>query len=214
MTQNDGYSRRRLIQAMAAAGGLGALGGAATGAYLSDRASFPGNLIGTGAFVLELAVDRADDSEQLGSFSDDDFQTDGSVAVGVDGIEPGDAGVLRVGHRLGDGPGRIWMRAISSTDTDLGSSIDVELLRRPTCDVEEGILLYEGTLDDLTDAYADGALITDGCVDGEGCLDLRWAFQEDTPDELSEESLSCSLDFTAVQCRHNQTEDNPWNETD
>lgn len=217
MSEDDDYSRRRLLQAVVATGALGAAGGTATGAYLSDWEPFSGNLIGTGELTLELATDQAGDAGSLGSFSDDDFRTDGTVEVDFPELEPGDTGVLRVGHRLGDDRGRIWMQATSSTDTDLGAYIDVELLQRPACDGSESTLRYDGTLDGLVTAYADGDLLTENCVPGRWCLDLEWTFQveedEDAAD-LSGESLSCSFEFTAVQCRHNQKYDNPWNETD
>jgi hypothetical protein len=214
MSEDDDYSRRRLLKAIGVTGTLGAGGGAATGAYLSDWEPFSGNLIGTGDLILELATDRATDVKSLDSFSDDDYRTDATIEVGFSGIKPRDTGVLRVGHRLGEDRGRIWMRAASSSATDLGSYIDVELLQRPTCDDGEGTELYQGTLDGLTTRYADGGLLTDGCVDGRWCLDLKWTFRADTPADLSEESLSCSFDFTAVQCRHSQQNDNPWNETE
>lgn len=211
--EDDDYSRRRLLQAIGVTGTLGAVGGAATGAYLTDWEPFSGNLIGTGELTLELATDQATDVTSLESFSDDDFRTDATIDVGFSDIEAGDTGVLRVGHRLGEDLGRIWMRATSSTGTDLGSHIDVELLQRPTCDDGESTQLYLGTLDELMAAYADGGLLTDSCVNGRWCLDLKWTFQTDAPADLSEESLSCSFDFIAVQCRHSQTDDNPWNET-
>jgi len=213
MSEDDGYSRRRLLQAIGVSGTLGAVGGATTGAYLSDWEPLSGNLIGTGDLTLELASDQAGDVASLDSFSDDDFRTDATIEVGFPSIEPGDTGVLRAGHRLGDDRGRIWMQAASSSATDLGSYIDVELLQRPTCDGGESTQLYLGTLDDLVAAYADGGLLTDSCVDGRWCLDLKWTFQADAPADLSEESLSCSLDFIAVQCRHSQQNHNPWNET-
>lgn len=216
MSEDDDYSRRRLLQAVGVTGALGAAGGTATGAYLSDWEPFSGNLIGTGELTLELATDQAGDAGSLGSFSDDDFRTDGTVEVGFPDIEPGGTGVLRVGHRLSDDRGRIWMQVTSSSDTDLGAYIDVNLVRRPMCDGGESTPLYQGTLDELVTAYANGDLITDNCVQGRWCLDLEWTFRVEEDDDvadLSEESLSCSLDFTAVQCRHSQKYDNPWNET-
>lgn len=216
MSEDDDYSRRRLLQAIGVTGALGAAGGTATGAYLSDWEPFSESLIGTGELTLELATDQASDVESLQSFSENDFRTDATIEVGFPGLEPGDSGVLRVGHRLRDDPGRIWMQAESSSATDLGAYIDVELLQRPACDGGESTLLYQGTLDELVTAYANGDLITNNCVQGRWCLDLEWTFRveedEDAAD-LSEQSLSCSLDFTAVQCRHSQKYDNPWNET-
>lgn len=214
MTRDDGYSRRQLLQAIAVAGGLGAAGGTATGAYLSDRELFPENLVGTGEVTLELATDQAGHVGDLRPFSEEEFQADTTIDVGFPEVQPGDTGVLRVAHRLGEYGGRLWMQATSSTDTDLGTHIDVSLTRRPVCDDAETNRLFRGTLDDLIGAYTDGKLITDDCLDGQSCLDLEWELREDVPVEFSEESVSCSLDFTAVQCRHTQVHDNPWNETE
>lgn len=215
MSEDDDYSRRRLLQAVGATGALGAAGGTATGAYLSDWEPFSGSLIGTGELNLELATGRASDVESLQPFSEDDYRTNGTIEVGFSEIEPGDMGILRVEYRLGEGQGRIWMQAKSSGKADLGSYLDVDLVRRPTCDGDETIPLYQGgTLDELISAYANGNLLTDSCIDGQSCLDLEWKFRDDAPAELSEESLSCLFEFTAVQCRHNQKSDNPWNDTE
>ena len=216
MTQDDGYSRRRLLQAVAVAGGLGAAGGTVTGAYLSDREVFSESHVGTGEITLELAIDQAGEVGELQSFSEEDFQTDATIEVAFPEIEPGDTGVLRVAHRIGGDQGRLWMQATSSSDTDLGEHLDVRLVRRSACgseDVETGSL-FQGTLEGLITAYADGDLIDEDCIDGQSCLDLEWELIEDVPAELSEESIPCLLDFTAVQCRHTRIHDNPWRETE
>lgn len=209
MTQDDGYSRRQLLQAITVAGGLGAAGGTATGAYLSDRELFSGNLVGTGEVTLELATDQAGNVGDLRSFSAENFRTDTTIDVGFPEVQPGDVGVLRVAHRLGEHGERLWMQTTSSTETDLGTHIDVSLVRRPACDGDETNLLFQGTIDELTEVYADGKPIGDDCLDGQSCLDLEWELREDVPAEFSEESVSYSLDFTAVQCRHTETDENP-----
>lgn len=210
MTEDGTYTRRRLLQAVGVTGVVGAAGGGVTGAYLSDRELFSGSIIQTGELDLELATAQASDVEGLPSFSGDDFQTAGTTPIGFPDVDPGETGVFRVGHRLGGARGWVWMRTDSSRDTALGTYLDVDLLRRPTCD-GDGTLLYRGTLDDLISTYAKGALLTDNCISGEWCLDLRWEFRDGAPAELSEESFSCNFDFTAVQCRNNQEPHNPWN---
>jgi hypothetical protein len=102
------------------------------------------------------------------------------------------------------------MRADSPSDTAFGTYLEVDLLRRPTCDEDE-TLLYRGTLDDLISTYRNGGLITGHCVTGEWCLDLEWTFRDDAPAEFSGESFGCEFEFTAVQCRNHQETDDPWN---
>lgn len=210
MSEDETYTRRRMLQAVGVTGTVGAAGGAVTGAYLSDREQFAGNLIGTGDLTIKLATQKESNTGNLDSFSDDEFRTDAAIEMGFSGLEPGDTGVLRVGQRLGGSRGWVWLRTVLPSDSALGKYLEVDLLRRPTCDEDE-TLLYRGTLDDLISTYAEGGLLIDNCIIGEWCLDLEWTFRDDAPAELSEESFACAFEFTAVQCRNNQQSDNPWN---
>lgn len=204
---NGNYTRRQLLQATAGAGVLGGSTGAVTGAYLSDREVFSTNSVGTGSFTLELAP-VTDDGDEL------EFRDTSTVPVDLPSLDPGDEGILRTGYRLCEYPGWVWVRTTtdSAQGTGLAEHIDARLLERPRCgDVENE--RFEGNLADLIDRYEDGLQLGDECISCDpACLDLEWEYDADPPARVSEDSISLSLEFAAVQCRHHENRpESPWN---
>jgi hypothetical protein len=210
---DDNYTRRRLLQATAGVGIAGGSTGAVTGAYLSEWRRFPGNDVGTGSFELELATKAADDADAIGGFPESgaDFENTTAVDVDLPTFEPGDGGIVRISYRLCENPGWIWLRA-SVSESDLAGHLDVRLIERPNCggEAEER---FDGTLAELVDRGLDGGVrLGDACIGCDpACLDFEWNFDSDPPADLSGSSLSLSLEFAAMQCRHNESSENPWN---
>ena len=213
---DDNYTRRRLLQATAGVGIAGGSTGAVTGAYLSEWERFPGNDVGTGSFELELATKAADSADAIGGFpAGADFENTTAVDVDLPTFEPGEGGIVRISYRLCDDPGWIWLRASaigSESEPDLADHLGVRLLERPNCDGETRAR-FDGTLADLTDrGPGSGIRLGDACIACDpACLDFEWEFGADPPAELSGASLSLSLELAAVQCRHNDSSENPWN---
>lgn len=215
MPTDTDYSRRRLLQALTGAGVLGAAGGAATGAYLSDRAIFSGNRSQAGSLTMEMATATFEDSSTEHSPKEGDFEDASTIPVTFPDLEPGDEGVLACGYRVCESPGIVWLRTLEegADDTELDTYLHVELSERPDCDGVTNVL-FEGTLAELLDRYAGGTrLRADGdCIECEStCLDFAWSFDDAPPAELANDSLSVALEFAAVQCRHQTTPENPWN---
>ncbi|MFC5136052.1 MULTISPECIES: hypothetical protein [Haloferacaceae] len=213
MSDDEEYSRRRLLRAVtgtAAVGTVGAVGGAATGAYLSDWEPIGDALLRTGSFGLEIAAVPRDGRGDPPSVADDDFRTVTTVPVEFPEVEPGDSGVLRVGTRLCESPGWVRFRAESSNQTGLGSWLDVRLMHRPTCD-GGGIELFAGTLAGLLDRFDEATVLGEDCLGCEppSCLDLEWELDPEVPAAYAGEELSCRFEFTAVQCRHIEKPDEP-----
>ncbi|WP_281193560.1 hypothetical protein [Halorubrum sp. F4] len=209
---DEDYSRRRLLGAVAGTGAVGAAGGAVTGAYLADWEPVSEALVRTGSFGLELAVLSRDGLSDPPVPSDDDFGSVATVPVEFPDLSPGSRGTLRVGYRLCEADGWVWVRATGSTESNGPATyLDVRLMGGQVCD-RGGTELFVGTLADLLDAFGDGEPLHDDCAGCEpGCLDLEWELDDDVPSRLSGASISCSFEFTAEQCRHNQGRDNPWN---
>ena len=214
MSDEPDPSRRRILQAAAGAGFAGVAGSAATVAYLTDRSSFPGNETGAGSLNLGLAADAAAGDDEADYVpSDDDFEDGSTVSVAFSSLEPGDSGVLTTAYRVCGAPGRVWFRVRTDGDdeTALARHVDVRVAERPDCD-GDGDALFAGTLDELIAAYEDGVQIGYDCVECEpACVDLEWTFDENPPPAVDDDSFTSELEFAAVQCRHNETPENPWN---
>ncbi len=204
---NDGYTRRQLLQATAGAGVLGAGAGAATGAYFSDMEVFSANPVQAGSFSLELAA-VTDDSEEF------EFQDISTVTVDLPTLEPGDSGTVRTGYRLCDTPGWIWARPTmdGGSEGELEKYLDVRFLERPDCG-DTAKKRFEGDLSNLIDRYEEGLKLGESCVGCDpGCLEIEWEYDSDPPVHVSNESVSLSLEFAAVQCRHYDSRpESPWN---
>lgn len=215
MLGNDDHSRRRVLQALTGAGALGFTGGAATGAYLDDRSVFPGNRSQAGSLTMELAATTAEGDDSVEYFPDeDDFENTATVSVGFPDIEPGDEGILACAHRVCETLGHVWLRILAdgAPDTELDEYVHVQLAERENCDEVTGEL-FDGSLADLDDDYLEGTQLggEDDCSGCEPtCLDLEWSFDDDPPAELTNDSLSLTLEFAAVQCRHQHSAENPW----
>lgn len=215
MSEDDDYSRRRLLGTLIGVGTIGATGGAATGAYLSDRVSFPRSRSRAGTLTLELAADAADD-DAPGDIPDSEAFDDRSIiSVGFPELEPGDEGVVTSAYRICDSSGQVWLRTRldGTADTELERHLHIRLFERPNCEEEIDEPTVEGSLADLIDGeYGGGVLLGDEgeCVGCDpGCLDLEWALDDDLPSDLSDDSVSLALEFAAVQCRHRETPENP-----
>lgn len=202
MSDKEEYSRRRLLRLVTGTGAVGAIGGAATGAYLSDWEPLGDTVLRTGSFGLEIAVASRDGRRVPPAIAGEDFRTATTVPIEFSEIEPGDSGVLRIGHRLCESHGWVRFRTESSNGTGLGSHLDVRLVRRPTCGENE-IELFVGTLAELLSRFAEATVLGDDCLGCDpSCLDLEWRLDGDVPAEYAGKALSCRFEFTAVQCRH------------
>lgn len=209
MSEDESYSRRRLLRAIGGTGAVGAVGGAATGAYLSDWELFDDTLLRSGSFGLEIAAVPRDGTVDPPAIPTDDFRNVTTVPIEFSEAEPGDSGILRVGTRLCEGPGWVRLRAESTGETGLDSWFDVTLIHRPKCD-GGGNSVFDGTLADLLDRFTEATVLGDDCLGCEpSCLDLEWELAEDVPAEYAGESLSCHFEFAAVQCRHTEKPDDP-----
>lgn len=214
MSDEEEYSRRRLLRAVTGAGAVGAvggIGGAATGAYLSDWEPIGDTVLRTGSFGLEIAAVSSDGHSDPPAIAGDDFRTVDTVPIEFTEIEPGDSGVLRIGSRLCESHGWVQFRTESSNGTGVGSHFEVRLVHRPTC--EEGddeIELFVGTLAELLSRFAEATVLGDDCLGCDpSCLDIEWMLDADVPAEYAGKALSCRFEFTAVQCRHSEKPNDP-----
>ncbi|WP_336036691.1 hypothetical protein [Halobacterium yunchengense] len=211
---------RRSILRVATVAGAATLGGAAgVGAHalLSDRERFRGSTLASGSLDLEVAArstvggETTHEPPQDGSFPST-FAAESGVTVPLPTVDPdgGDAsGETTVAFRACENPGRVWLRPLGDADAPLADALDVSLAYAPTWGGDDATL-YEGSLSELLDEYADGVRLGSGddCV---GCepasLELDWELAD--PGSVAGESLAVDLELAARQCRNTEPT-NPW----
>jgi hypothetical protein len=209
-------TRRSLLGATAAVGGLGMLSGV-TGAVLRDGELFR---VFNGAGHLDLAA-------AWRTSGGDDGTSGGSVSIDVGPLAPGESGFAVVDLRLPDdgtnNPGYLWFRTFCpESSTVLANALDVSLwYAEPDGDRLTGSEpLFEGTLCELTDAFREGSLLdaardtdatpgTQACLQPDGSalsLRLEWELGE----YEGTESTTLDFQFVATQCRHSDGTDDPF----
>ncbi|OYR46819.1 SipW-dependent-type signal peptide-containing protein [Halorubrum sp. Ea8] len=179
-------SRRRLLASIGGVGAVGMASGLGTGAYLSDRETFPGNAFGAGE--VELVVDTA--------------ISDGTFAVDVSGIGrgPDKRASDSFNVEVRTNPARVWLAAKCPTvNDDLSDALEVDV-RVDGSSITGGFRPFATVAAELVD----GERIDTGCLDPESPIEVE-VFAElpvDAPDSLSGQNTSLSFRLYAEQCRH------------
>ncbi|ELY60349.1 hypothetical protein C491_03605 [Natronococcus amylolyticus DSM 10524] len=189
---SDGFSRRRILAGISGVGALGAVGGAGTHAVLNDSEQLSESTAQAGTLGLEIDCDSC-------------TQNGNGVAFGFDGLEPGASGTETLEITVEGNAARLWLRTDCPPEVDpLGAVLEVTLRYDPACRSGSGDTLFDGSLNDLRLAFADGLRLDDDCIDGDEtvCLTLEWALPADGSDGLAGLSSDLHLEFFAQQCRH------------
>ncbi|WP_394741383.1 hypothetical protein [Natronococcus roseus] len=190
---NGPLSRRQILASISGIGVLGAIGGAGTHAVLNDAERRTEGRIRAGE--LALAIDcPGPGCVTVGN----------SVAFSVENLEPGTSGTETLEITVEGNAARLWMRTDCPPEADLlGAVLEVTLRYDPSCG-SSGDTLFDGTLNDLRLAFADGLRLDDDCIDGDEtvCLTLEWSLPADGSDGLAGLSSDLHLEFFAQQCRH------------
>jgi hypothetical protein len=131
----------------------------------------------------------------------------------ADEVRPGDSGTVRVALRLGGNPGWLWVGLGTDCPSGpLAAAITATATFR-RCDEDRPIWRHSGTLQELLGALAGGIRLGDDCLDpGVYRLDIEWEFgpvPTNSTDHYEGATVAFGLDFHAVQCRHNDSPDNP-----
>jgi hypothetical protein len=145
-------SRRAVLAAVTAVGGVGALTGAGTAAYLRDEETLGPNEMHSGAVYLDTDGGAAGNAEL--AFDVDDY-----------GFEARDQQTLCIGLGAESNPGWVWIRSCPRTP-----DAENELAARVSVD---GTTVYSGTLGGLLTALSGG--------DGGGVLLTEFAGEAATP---------------------------------
>ncbi|MFB6163934.1 MAG: hypothetical protein ABEJ31_02135 [Haloarculaceae archaeon] len=216
-----GLDRRRVLAGLAGVGGLGALSGVGTAAFLRDGEGLTQRLSG-GTLDLDVAWETPADCGE----------SDGRVPLTL-ALTPRD----RSGHGTvdltlptsvpGQNPAALWLRTTCPTPpSPLDDALRVELWNATTAGDRAGASpLLAGTLREVLAAGVvglplDAAGDRDGAPDSGTCLApgevrrlrLEWALPRDYagPDASTQTTLA----FAAVQCRHDAGATNPFASVD
>ncbi|MFC7325784.1 hypothetical protein ACFQMF_14520 [Halorubrum rutilum] len=178
----SGLSRRRLLAGIGGVGAVGMASGLGTGAYLSDRETFPNN--GLGAGTVELLVNGE--------------LTNGTVAVDVSDIDRGDSGdeTFEIGARTN--PVRVWLATECVANNGLARELEVDV-RVDGTSVTGRYRPLAAVRDDLFD----GERIDDGCLDPEDAIRVAvyWRLPAGATD-VGGQTADLTFRLYAEQCRH------------
>lgn len=210
-------TRRRVLAALAAAGGAGALAGQGTGALLRDGEGAGGQL--TAGFV-DLTVAYWQGDPASADLDDPDGVADGPrlalpIAVPTDGSEG--RALLRFSlpdsARGTNNPASLWLRADCPPQTTLAELLGVRL-RYSDADGTAGPRIDAGSLREVAEGLRTGRRLhgNGDPADGFDCLtDYLFVLVEyDLQGYVGSETVEFALDVAAVQCRNSDPDRNPF----
>ena len=187
----SGLSRRRLLAGIGGVGAVGMASGLGTGAYLSDRETFPNNVFGAGEVGLTV----------------DGTPTDGTVTVGpfaVDRTTFGDRPepeTFEIGASAN--PVRVWLATRCPDGDALGDALEVEVVVDDG-DSRESLTGGYRPLAEVERDLATGRRIDAGCLDPDGgpiVVEVAPYLPADSPD-VGGETTDLTFRLYAEQCRH------------
>jgi hypothetical protein len=218
-------SRRALLAGVATVGASGTVVGRTHGLFSDSEDR--GVAFTAGGLDLGLAwqeeyrpreggreVTTSPGSRWTGDCAVEGFVDDPPPAFGLaESIRPGDSGTVRVALRLEGNPG--WLYLGLGTDCPSGplaaALSATATLRR--CDTGERLWRHTGTLAELLVALAGGVRPAEDCLDpGLYRLDIEWEFgavPRNATGRYEDATVAFGLNVHAVQCRHNDSPDNP-----
>lgn len=223
---DDNITRRRVLTALATAGGIGALGGAGTYALFSDTASTRATFT-SGSLDLRVHYDNTyEGAEEQTNSGTIDGQ--GSTELpGYGDLKPGDSGQMRFCFELATNPAYLWVCGDLTTSSDLADAIEATV-RYCDQDGTKGNAIGEKnrSLSSVFSALNDGLPLdykgrdrdageqtayepsSSGETTG-SCLRLDWRLPDDTDATVQNKEFGFDLRFHAMQARHHDGTNNP-----
>ncbi|RLM67325.1 hypothetical protein DVK05_11390 [Halorubrum sp. Atlit-8R] len=183
----SGLSRRRLLAGIGGVGAVGMASGIGTGAYLSDRETFPSNVFGAGEVGLTVDGDPTSGTVTVGPLAVDRTTFDDRPAP--ERFEVGASA----------NPVRVWLATECPDGDRLGNALEVEI-------VVDGASVTDGyrPLAAVERDLATGVRIDDGCLDPDGgpiVVEVAPYLPADSPD-VGGEATDLTFRLYAEQCRH------------
>ena len=223
-------TRRRVLAALAAAGGAGALTGPGTVAMLRDTERFSGSATASTVDLVARTVDlRVEYKLLTGPGKGEQGTIDGPhVDLPIGSIEPGDKGSMLLTVALpqdGDAvnnPAALWLATDcpDSASTELAEAIQLTVsyadcasddrLHRTADGSPREVI--DGSLLEVAEEFRGGRRIDgDPSTPGDDCLTdtVCLLVEYELGNYVGKETVGLPLRFAAVQCRHT-TPENPF----
>ncbi len=176
-------SRRRVLAAVGGIGTAGAIAGAGTAAFFSDRGRFT-NALAAGTITIGVDCDACSIIDDRLSFS-------------FDGIDRGEGDTVTISLAIETNPARLWLRTVCPPASDpLGDALEVDVRM-------DGATLAADSLTAVSRSLATGTQL-EGCTEPGTSIDLElaWELPADVPDALAGETTAFTVELVAEQCRH------------
>jgi hypothetical protein len=209
-------SRRRVLAAIAAAGGAGALTGSGAGALLRDTES-GGFGLTTG--LVDIVVDYWQDAASGGiDLANPDGRVDGprlDIPVGTVEENSSGATLLRISLPQDEGinnPASVWLRTVCPSPTTLAEFLTVTLAYSNE-NGSPGQVIATGSLREVADALRTGVRLDGDLTTPElDCLDdeLFVVVDYSLGGYIGDETTSLQVDIVATQCRNADPTVNPF----
>lgn len=207
-------SRRRVLLALSAAAGSGALTGGGVSALLTDSGVTNASLA-TG--IVDLSVEYWHDAADGVDLAAPDGIVDGPrIAVPAPALDADGSATTLLRFALPQGtapnnPAALWLRTECPSGTTLGELLQVRL-SYADADGDSLTTIESGSLRAVANALRGGVqLLTDGA---DGCLttELFVLVEYDLAGYVGTESTSLPLFVTAVQCRNGDPTVDPFDD--
>lgn len=210
-------SRRRLLGALATAGGAGAVAGTGTAALMFDGDERFTTALGVG--VVDLAVGyEVLTGPNAGAVGIENGRTLAVPLAGLTETADGGSVVLSVSRpelqEAVNNPAAVWFRLACPPASSLADRLQLRLSR---ADCETGALgetIDKGTLRAVADRLRNGHLLGEDPAIGDGqchadelCLHVEYWLDDDY---VGSETTGLSLEFVGVQCRNDPVGANPF----
>ncbi|MGQ3328642.1 DUF7467 domain-containing protein [Halorubrum sp. FL23] len=184
----SGLSRRRLLAGIGGVGAIGMASGIGTGAYLTDRETFPDNVFGAGEVGLTVDGEPTDGTVSLGPFAVNRRRSDDRPTPERFDIE------------ASANPVRVWLATRCPSGDPLEAVLEVDI-------VVDGDSVTDGyrPLDEAKRLLATGLRIDAGCLapdDGPIVVKVYPYLPADAPDAVAGEATDLTVRLYAEQCRH------------
>ena len=215
---DDNITRRRVLTAIATAGGIGTLGGAGTYAVFSDSANTRATFT-SGSLDLRVHCETTYEGAETRT---DSAVIDGqktAVLPGYDDLKPDDSGQMKFRFELTTNPAYLWLCGDLTTSSDLADAMSVEV---QYCEPDRETIA-RGSLESVFSSLAGGIALDDNGANVEPgeqtaydpspsseettgpCLCIDWNLS-DVGNEIQNDEVGFDLRFHAVQaCHHDGT---------
>lgn len=212
-------TRRWLLASVVGIGTAGFVGGAATGAYLSDEEEFHRQRLRMGSLNLELRWHTGSGTDSsIRSGQSTGFDEGATLALQTSGLEPGDSGDASIAYRVCGSSAAVWLRMQvhdETADGELANALEARLWHDQDCDtaVAGGSDVFaEGSVDELVDAPLGKGILLNPCIPDcdPACIGVRWTLPSKPVPSIAGESLELEFEFAAVQCNRDTATKNPW----